>query len=291
MFGFSKYKIVFVTGKGGVGKSVIAAGIAAAEADRGKKVLLAELGTRSFFEKFFQLRYRSNAATLRPGLDVARWDGDTCAREYLVHYLRLEKAADLFLNNKIMGALLKAAPGLEEITLLGKITSGHRHRWHALPYDIIVVDGFATGHFMALLRAPRGVYEAMPVGPMASNCKAMLDILENPEICRYAIVTLPEELPVTETLELHSQIESAVGVSADVICNKTLPLAYAEQVERLNVSPASGAASYLRYLDAYFRRQDAALASLATATENVRTVPYCFQTTPQRLLPAIAAQM
>ena len=290
MFEHSKYQIVFVTGKGGVGKSAVAAAIATAEADRGKKVLLAELGTRSFFDKFFRLQYQSNKATVRPGFDLARWDGDACVREYLVHYLRLETAADFFLGNKVMRALVKVAPGLDEITLLGKITSGHRHRWHDLPYDVIVVDGFATGHFLALLRAPRGIRETMPVGLMASNCKAMLDILCNPEVCRYVIVTLPEELPVTETLELHAQIKAEVNIAAEVVCNKTLSSDCLQQARRFNGNAAE-AAAFLRYLDAHYRRQDAALRNLAVVADEVRTVPYFFRDAPQKLMQAMAARM
>ena len=291
IFGYSKYKIIFVTGKGGVGKSVISAAIAMAEARKGKKVLLAELGSRSFFEKFLGFEYKADSATLKRGLDVARWESDVCMREYLVHYLRLDKAVDLFLDNKIMKALIGAAPGVNEVVLLGKITSGHRHRWHSLRYDVIVVDAFATGHFMSLMQAPRGLYEMVTVGPMASQCKGMLDIIQNPDYCRYVIVTLPEELPVSETLELHRQLDAEVGIAAEVVCNKTLPPEYREEVEALVGTGRTDMESYLHYLNAYYQRQGAALESLAAVTESVRTVPYYFQTEPEGLVQAIAAQM
>jgi hypothetical protein len=287
----SKYRIVFVTGKGGVGKSLVSAAIAMAEAKRGNRVLLAELGTRSFFEKFFQIPYRSNSATLMPGLDVARWEAGSLVREYLIHYLKLERAVDLFLNNKIMRALVRVAPGLDELALLGKITSGHRHRWHSLSYDVIVVDAHATGHFMALLQAPRGLYEMSSVGPMASNCKDILDIIRNPEICRYVIVTLPEELPVGEALELHGSIAEEVGISADLICNKVLTPNYQEEVRALVREDGGAAASYLRYLDAHYRRQEAALQRLATLSEQVQHIPYYFQIEALTLVQAIATRM
>jgi anion-transporting ArsA/GET3 family ATPase len=270
---------------------MVAAGIAMAEAEKGNKVLLAELGARSFFEKLFQRRYGPKPTALIAGLDMTRWEGKVCVREYLLHYLRLERAVDVFLNNKVMGPLVRAAPGLDEVVLMGKITSGHRHRWHSLHYDVVVVDAFATGHFMALLRAPRGLYETVTVGPMASNCKEMLEVIGNPDLCRYVIVTLPEELPVTETLELHEQIQSEVGISADVVCNKVLPSAYAAEVQRLHGHAGADEASCMGYLDACYQRQSAALENLAEVIENVRTIPYYFQTEPHGLVRSIAGSM
>ena len=288
----SKYRIVFVTGKGGVGKSLVSAAIAVAEAGRGNRVLLAELGARSFFEKFFQLPYQSNSATLMPGLDVARWEAGNLVREYLIHYLKLERVVDLFLNNKIMRPLVRVAPGLDEVALLGKLTSGHRHRWHSLNYDVIVVDAHATGHFMALLQAPRGLYEMSSVGPMASNCKGILDIIRNPEICRYVIVTLPEELPVGEALELHGLIAKEVDISADLVCNKVLAPRYQEEVRALRAREQSdAAASFLRYLDVHYRRQEAALQRLATLSEPVQRIPYYFQIEALKLVQTMATQM
>jgi hypothetical protein len=212
-------------------------------------------------------------------------------REYLIHYLKLERAVDLFLNNKIMRPLVRVAPGLDEVALLGKLTSGHRHRWHSLNYDVIVVDAHATGHFMALLQAPRGLYEMSSVGPMASNCKDILDIIRNPEICRYVIVTLPEELPVGEALELHGSIAEEVGISADLICNKVLTPNYQEEVRALVREDGGAAASYLRYLDAHYRRQEAALQRLATLSEQVQHIPYYFQIEALTLVQAIATRM
>ncbi|MFN7727632.1 MAG: ArsA family ATPase [Bdellovibrio sp.] len=216
-------KIHLVTGKGGVGKSAVAAGLAYHYAQEGKKTLLAELGDESFYEDYLGLSSLNEGQTVRSqlGFDVALWSGTSCLREYALHLLKVQSLYKLFFENPVSRTLIQVAPALPELAIMGKVTSGPpRNVGPKLDYDCLVVDAFATGHFLALLRAPLGMIEAVRVGPMAEQSKGILKILKDPHITHYHLVCLPEELPVQESMELDRDIQSLVGIKPQLWLNK-----------------------------------------------------------------------
>lgn len=216
-------KINFVTGKGGVGKSVFAASMALAKARMGENVLLLEIGESSYFRDFFGLKSVGHKPVETGlGFEVALWSGETCLREYIVHYLKLEKLLNLFFENNVMRALVNVAPGLNEIAILGKITSGIRSIGPPLHYKRIIVDCYSTGHALALFRAARGLRDAIPFGPMGRNASEIYEVLKNPNFCSYHIVTLLEEMPVIESLELAAAMQVELKIQPDIFSNKTL---------------------------------------------------------------------
>lgn len=215
-------RILFVTGKGGVGKSMVALAMAQKAATQ-KRVLLVELGMRSFYSDLFGIPI-SYIPQKYKNLDIALWSGTECLKEYALHLLKVEALYKLFFDNKVSRTLIDVAPALSELSILGKITSGVRGVGPKLDYDLIVVDCYATGHMMALLRAPRGLNESIRFGPMAEQTKSMLETIRNPQICSYVIVTLPEELPAVEADELFRDMEQEVGVKPQLYCNKVWPI-------------------------------------------------------------------
>lgn len=263
------HKINFVTGKGGVGKSVFAAALALRKAQLGEKVLLVEIGESSYYQDFFGLSHVAHEASPSGlGFDVALWSGETCLREYILYYLKLEKILSLFFENNVMRSLINVAPGLNEIAILGKITSGVRKVGPSLEYDRIVVDCYATGHAMALFRAPRGMMEAIPFGPMGRHSTEMYNVIKNPEICSYQIVTLLEEMPVVESLELAKSIFNELKIQPQILSNKTLhPPVAAEALDQLIQDPQfSDIDEFAKYLKASLERQDKYLAELLAGT-------------------------
>ncbi len=219
----SQQKIVFVTGKGGVGKSLIAAAIASERAKSGRKTLLVELGDSSYYQDLFSLTdVTHHPAPTKYGFDLALWGGESSLREYVLHYLRMEKLYNLFFDNRVMRALVNVAPGLPEIAMLGKITSGIRKVGPPLNYDVIVVDCFASGHALALLKTARGMKEAIPLGPMGHHSAEIDIVLRNKEITSVVVVTLLEELPVVESLELVSDLKSEFGLEPLIVANRVL---------------------------------------------------------------------
>lgn len=258
-------KIILVTGKGGVGKSAVAAALALVEARRGRKVLLAELGEKSFLRHVF-----NGAGNLKPtlatdGLEVVRWEAESCLREYMLHYLKVERLVDLFFANRATRSLVNAAPALRELALLGKITSGPRGIGPDMPYDVVVVDAFATGHFKALTLAPVGLAEVVRMGPMGEHSRNIVEILKNKQICKNVIVTLPEELPVNEAGELTQFLKQQFNQDPTIVINRNLPLPLSEselQVAREKLkalsSPPPWGFEFCDYLSEQGRRQEEA---------------------------------
>lgn len=216
----SKKRLIFVTGKGGVGKSLMAASLALQEASAGRKVCLVELGQQSFYESFFETRgINYEPSEVIPQVHISLLTPDEALREYILHYLKVTKLYEILFQNKVMKAFINAAPALPELSILGKLTSDIRD---VLPtdYDVMVVDCFSTGHALALLRAPRGLSETFKVGPLNEQARSIDQVLCNNELVKYVVVTIPEELPVNESKELVQQLKAEFNADVSVICNQ-----------------------------------------------------------------------
>lgn len=222
--GRAVHRIVFITGKGGVGKSALAAATAVQYARAGQSVMLAELGSRSFYGPLLGLPVGAEPVRWRENIEVVRWDVESALREYIAHYLVFKAAADKILGHTVMKALIAAAPALAELSVLGKITAPMRHKWYQRDVDVVVVDAYATGQFMALLRAPRGLAETAASGPMHTHTTEMTRLLSHPDICEYRLVTLAEEMPISEACEMAGQIRAETGIAPKVYCNRLLDL-------------------------------------------------------------------
>jgi len=217
------FEIHFVTGKGGVGKSTVAAALALKKAKSGLRTLLVEIGDQSFYKDYFHLpEVGFNPVQVQENFSVALWTGQNCLREYIIHLIKAETLYKLFFENAVMKAFVNVAPALPELAIMGKATSGPRHHGPALPFDCIVMDCYATGHFMALMGAAEGMAKAVKVGPMGEQSRNIDKTLRDPEICKYYVVCLPEELPVRESEELYEELERHFGVKARLVLNKVL---------------------------------------------------------------------
>lgn len=264
------HRVVFVTGKGGVGKSAVAAATALQLARRGQSVLLIELGNRSFYGPLLGLPVGTDPVRWQPRVAIARWDVESSLREYLAHYLLFKAAAEKILNNTIMKALVSAAPSLAELALLGRVMAPMRHAWYRRDVDAVVVDAYATGQFMALLRAPRGLAQTAASGPMHSQSVGLTRLLSDAAICEYRLVTLAEELPIAEACEMAAGIHAETGVAPRVYCNRMLDLP-----ARLPALPATNpAAPFVAAMARTAAHQREALAAL-DALGRSRAGPVC----------------
>lgn len=218
-------EIIFVTGKGGVGKSAVAAALALKKSRQGMKTLLVELGSHSFFKDYFSLpEVGFQPIQIKENLDVALWSGPECLKEYAKYLLKVESLYKLFFENSVTRSLINVAPGLSELAIMGKVTSGPRKVGPSLDYDCLVVDSYATGHFLALVKAPQGMAEAINFGPMGEQSRSIVKVLKDPLQCQYVVVSIPEELPVQEAIELDKSIENLVGIKTLHVMNKVWPL-------------------------------------------------------------------
>jgi anion-transporting ArsA/GET3 family ATPase len=218
-----------ITGKGGVGKSAVAAALALSLAREGHKTLLVELGEDSFYQSYFSLpevRFQPSAALgslFKPAapLYLALWSGSQCLLDYALYLLKFESLVKLFFENPISRALINVAPGLEELAILGKATSGPpRNVGPKLGFDRIVVDGFSTGHFLTLIRSPQALGEAIRFGPMGEQSRSIFASLCNPAITQFHVVSLLESLPTKESLELVSELKKLTGQDCNIVLNR-----------------------------------------------------------------------
>lgn len=217
-----KTLIYLVSGKGGVGKSTIAAAIGHQFASQGLKTLLIELGQNSYFDYVFEQKFTFQPKNLFPNLDLAIWSGEECLKEFIAYYIRLTSVVDLFFENKIMKTLVRAAPALQELAILGKLTSNHRKIGPEMDYDRIVLDAYSSGHFLSLLRVPKGMAEAISLGPMGQQSESIHKVLIDPHSCKHVWVTTCEELPVQESLEFMGVLHREFNVEPLLILNKVL---------------------------------------------------------------------
>ena len=188
--------IYLVTGKGGVGKSTVASALAKKKVAEGEKVLLVELGDTSYNRLVFEKEIGYQPVSIEKNLDAALWNGESCLKEFISYFIRLSRVVDLFFENKIMKTFVQAAPAIKELAVLGKLTSSNRSYGPPMDYTSIVVDCFSTGHFMSLMRVPRGISEAIRMGPMGVQSRNINNVLKDKRMCKVIVVCLAEDLPL-----------------------------------------------------------------------------------------------
>ena len=281
------HRIVFVTGKGGVGKSVVAAATALQFARRGHNVLLAEMGSRSFYGPLLGLQVGVEPVTWQQNISIARWDVESTLREYIGHYLPIKGLTNRILDNTVMKALVAAAPSLSELAMLGKLTAPMRHNWYKREVDVVVVDAYATGQFMAMLRAPRGMAQTASSGPLHKHSSIMTKMLADPQVCEYRLVTLAEDMPITEACEMAVDLQAEVGIAPRLYCNRLLQLpASIPAAERQD--PAHDFVTQMRRIDRLQKTSLQRLEQLEQRAGAVQCLPLLTSLNTRYLLEQLA---
>jgi anion-transporting ArsA/GET3 family ATPase len=215
-------RLVIVSGKGGVGKSAVAAGLALLAQRRGLRVLAVEMGSSGGLATHFSTTDLDfEPREVRPGLHAMQVIRSKALLEYLSLQLRLPGIGRFGAIARAFDALATAAPAVREIITIGKIYwEVQADRW-----DIVIADAPPTGQIGSYLRAPRSIAELVPTGRIRNQGDAMAALLADPRATRLLLVTVPEELPTTETMETMEWIarEGLVGPPT-VIVNRVLPV-------------------------------------------------------------------
>ena len=221
MDGLLERRLVFVTGKGGVGKTTVAAALALLAAQRGKKTLACELDAKGNLADFFEAgRATFRARQVQPRLYVLSVDSEESLKEYLAINLHIPFMTRIGPLARLFEFVAIAAPGVKEILTVGKPV----YEAHEQNYDLVVVDATASGHVLAQLGAPRVIKELVQVGPVRQQTDWMLEVLSDPAQTGVVIVTTPEEMPVAETIDLAGRVEPETSVDlAAVVVNRVLP--------------------------------------------------------------------
>jgi anion-transporting ArsA/GET3 family ATPase len=203
-------RFVINTGKGGVGKSTLTAGMALAAVRRGKRVLVIELNTKERVSRLFGVNeVGSEIGRIYDNLWAVNITPDAAMKEYVLMKLKVEMIYRAVFGNRFVKQFLRVIPGLNELVLIGKAWYHEKERdARGRPkYDFIVIDAPATGHGLFFLQIPKVITEAVATGPMARECQEILDLLQDPERTVLNLITLTEEMPVNETIELKAQVD------------------------------------------------------------------------------------
>ena len=210
-----------MTGKGGVGKTTIAAALAEVAARHGRRTLVCEMDAKGSLANSFDVgSLQFEPTEVAPNLFAMTMNTEDSLREYLRLFVKIPLLGRIGPLAKTFDFVADAAPGVKEILAVGKLCYEVRER----NYDLVVVDAEASGHIVSQIGAPRVIRDLVQVGLVRDQTQWMLDILDDPSRTGVAIVTTPEEMPVTETIDLLDRLttETDAYVSA-IIANRVLP--------------------------------------------------------------------
>jgi anion-transporting ArsA/GET3 family ATPase len=283
-------RLLFVTGKGGVGRSTVALALGLAAAERGRRTIVCEVAAQEHTSRVFRrAEVGFHEVEMREGLWTISIDPDHSMREYLLLQLRVRAMGDLLSRSRIFTYLAAATPGLRELVTIGKIwelAQLDRKVRKGRKYELVIVDAPATGQGIGFLQTPRTFARIARVGPIHSQAKTIHSYITDHELTGVAIVALPEEMPVNESEQLERELSDDVGIAVDrVYMNALYPKRFsAEEAERLAdvAHSVDGAAKAgVRAALSEHRRAEAHRKQLERLRELVRapveTLPFVFE--------------
>jgi anion-transporting ArsA/GET3 family ATPase len=197
-------------------------------ARQGLEVLLVETHGLSHLAELFEVKdVAYEAKPYKNGLSLIRLDSEASFEEYVLRQVKFKFLYNAIFNNKYVRHFIDAAPGLAELLIIGKIwalVEDEARKGKKRPYDLVIVDAPSTGHSLSLLTVPRVVVDAVRVGPLKNNAQDVLDLIRDPMKTLAWLVTLPEEMPVNEAVEMEEKLERDAKVATGpMILNSLWP--------------------------------------------------------------------
>jgi anion-transporting ArsA/GET3 family ATPase len=231
----SRTRTLFVTGKGGAGKSFVAAELAREGAARGLRAAVVEAAAA---ETRARPRTPCAEGAAEPWTRIVL-DPREALRRLLMRLLRFGFLSNRLMDSRTFSAVAAAAPGLYDLVrmdYLAELATGRAGG----RFDLLVVDAPASGHAVAMLEAPRRIEELVPLGPAAAVARAARALTAEAASFRAVVVALPEELSITETAELHAALERIEVGAAPTVVNGVYPeRATGDQTAWLSAHPAA----------------------------------------------------
>lgn len=269
-------KLLILTGKGGTGKTTLATALGIIASRMGKRTLLVEVNAREDITALFgEKRHGYTERELIPNLYSLSIDPFKAMEEYLYLRLKVKMIVQKIINSALYKYLAKATPGLKELATIGKV-------WHLCEravlkdgrprYDLVILDAPSTGHGIPVLKLPETAIEAIKVGPVVSEARKVQTFLSDREKCGLNLVSIPEEMPVSETIEFYEKAKEELDIGIDCLfINMVLP-----EVQKINTKDSSGVAENIKGVLDYFRmrreNQDQYMERLKTAIKRLKVI-------------------
>lgn len=223
----STKRLLFVTGKGGVGKTTVCAAAATAFAQKGKRVLVCMCNAKERLSTMFGSRpIGPDVMPVAPNVWAVNIEPERALAEYGMLTLHSKTLFKLLFDNKYVQTFFRAVPGMQEWTMLGKAW------WHttetrddgSFTYDVVILDAPATGHGLDMLRVPKVILDVVPPGLLRRDAERAWATFQDPKQCAVVLVTLPEEMPTSETIELARALETELALPiGKIVVNGVLP--------------------------------------------------------------------
>lgn len=251
-------RVVLVTGKGGVGKTTVSALVSLRAARAGKRVLLCETSGSTQVPPIFRVRGRGyDAVEVAPRLWTMSITSEAAIEDYILMQLHFKRLYKMVFRNRVVGPFVDAVPGLHDLIQLGKVFDLERRTIDGRPeWDLIVVDAPATGHGLTMLASPRAMMELTATGPFHENARDVARLYEDPARTALLLVSLPEDMPVKETEELHARLGPLQALVRGLVLNELHP------------APVPDAAVYRAAAPALAERANAAGREVLAMTES-----------------------
>jgi anion-transporting ArsA/GET3 family ATPase len=218
-------RFIVVAGKGGVGRTTVASALAVSAARAGKRVLLCQTKAKERLSTLFGVSpLGTEMVRLRERLWAVNMTPRVALREYGAMVLRSEFIAKQVLENRVSMAFLHAVPGVEDYSMLGKAWYHTTEEEGGRPkYDLVILDGPATGHSLTLLSIPDSILAAVPEGPLTRPARATHELLRDAQRTAFLIVTLAEDLPANEAIELARRAQAMRLPLGPLVVNALYP--------------------------------------------------------------------
>jgi hypothetical protein len=220
-------RFIIVTGKGGVGKTTVCAAEALALAAKGKRVLIAMCNAKERLSVMLGSELiGSEVKGVAPNVWAVNMDPEVALEEYGAMILKSRALFKLLFDNKYVRTFFRAVPGMQEWSMLGKAW------WHTTEkddsgrarFDVVILDAPATGHGLDMLRVPKVLIDVVPTGILRRDAERAWTMFQDPAMCAVVLVTLPEEMPTTETIELARALQGELKLPiGKIVVNAVLP--------------------------------------------------------------------
>jgi anion-transporting ArsA/GET3 family ATPase len=274
-----------IAGKGGVGKSTVAAAIALGAAAEGRRTLVVELSGRSDVARLLGGRPREalTETQLDHGLSHLTIEREAVLQDYLENEIAGPFPAGRLARSRTFSMFVDATPGMGELLSIGKVwelSQRPRRRQGAQTYDLVVLDGPSSGQLIALLRAPRTFGAIARMGPVARQTAQIDRFLQDPRLTGVITVTTPEQMAVTEALTLHDGLATLKVTHDATVVNRTLSFRFSRaEATALRAAPDDPAVSSALWLAERGRAQRRQLDRLRRELPGVARarLPFVFE--------------